>query len=219
VLRQQPQRRPPPDIAAPNNLPTDTDRKFRDRRSIRLPYYDYAQGGGYFITICTDRRQMFFQDPKIANLVRVAWGDIPNHHPQVQIDEFVVMPNHVHGILILAAGDERAVSPAQRGQQAAPLQGSTPNVAPGSLSAVVRSFKARVTRDLRAASPRIGVVWQRNYYEHVIRNEAGLQRIRQYIYDNPARWSADKENPAATIDRYESDFEEWLGSRSVTMLR
>jgi putative transposase len=142
-----------------------------------------------------------------------------------------VMPNHVHGILFLEASDaeqrraqqaaplqrsEPLVAPsaigvtAARAQQAAPLQRLRPRVAPGTLGAVVRSFKARVTRDVRAAMGFDVAVWQRNYHEHVIRDEAALQRIRQYIIDNPARWEFDSENSEGRPDRTERDFGDWL---------
>ena len=198
--------------AAPNSASTTNAAPSRHRRSIRLPYYDYAQGGGYFLTICTHERRMLFENDRIAAIVTAAWEDLPNHHPNVELDEFVIMPNHVHGILILRPADDRA-------QQAAPLQGIAPAVAPGSLSVVVRSFKARVTRDVRAAAPEIGEIWQRNYHEHVIRNEAGLRRIRHYTHDNPARWAFDHENPVGLPDQAEDEFERWLERQPVKALQ
>jgi len=198
--------------AAPNRAGTTTTAPFGHRRSIRLPYYDYAQGGGYFITICTHERRMLFDDTRVASIVSAAWEDLPNHHTNVEPDEFVVMPNHVHGILILRPADERA-------QQAAPLRGIAPAVVPGSLSVVVRSFKARVTRDIRATVPSVGDIWQRNYHEHVIRNEAGLERIRQYIFDNPARWSFDHENPVGSPDQAEDEFARWLDKQPLGALQ
>lgn len=176
------------------------------RRSIRLAYYDYRTAGGYFITICAANRRPHFDDPRLRQIVDNAWADIPNHHPYVAIDEFVVMPNHVHGILFLEASDAEQ----RRTQQAAPLQRSRPRVEPGALGAIVRSFKARVTRDVRAATGLDVAAWQRNYHEHVIRNEQALQRIRQYIIDNPARWEFDGENPAGRPDGIERDSGDWL---------
>jgi REP element-mobilizing transposase RayT len=206
-----------------------------NRRSVRLPHYDYAASGGYFITICTGDRAPLFDDPRLRTIVETAWNDIPSHHPSVEIDEFVVMPNHVHGVLFLGASDvERTraqrVAPLQRtgvhlapgagasgadrarAQQVAPLQGSRPHLVGGSLGAIVRAFKARVTRDIRAALGSDVTVWQRNYHEHVIRHEAALMRIRQYIVDNPARWEFDYENPVGRADQIEREFRDWLSS-------
>jgi REP element-mobilizing transposase RayT len=205
-----------------------------DRRSIRLAHYDYAMPGGYFVTICTIDRRPMFDDPRLRQIVDNAWADIPTHHPHVEIDEFVVMPNHVHGILFFGTSavtgaraqqaaplqrSEPLVAPGAlgvtdaRAQQAAPLQRSRPRVAPGALGAVIRSFKGRVTRDVRGAMGLDIAVWQRNYHEHVIRNEQALQRIRQYIIDNPARWAFDHENPAGRPDGIERDFGDWLNQQ------
>ena len=208
-----------------------------NRRSVRLPHYDYAAPGGYFITICTRDRAPLFDDPRAARIVNAAWDDIPSHHPSVEIDAFVVMPNHVHGVLFLAASDvERTraqqVAPLQRpgvadaggasdvvrprAQRVAPLQRSRPHLAGGSLGAIVRAFKARVTRDVRAALGSDVNVWQRNYHEHVIRHETALTRIRQYIVDNPARWEFDHENPLGCLDQAERDFATWLSGAPST---
>ena len=106
-----------------------------------------------------------------------------------------------------------------RAQQAAPLQGlRAAHVAPGALGVIVRSFKARVTRDVRAVLGFDVVVWQRNYHEHVIRHEAALLRIQQYIVDNPARWEFDLENPSGRPDRVEHEFAAWLDRKLVSAL-
>jgi REP element-mobilizing transposase RayT len=177
-----------------------------NRRSVRLPNYDYATPGGYFITICTQNRNVLFDDARLRAIVETAWEDIPNHHPDVEIDDFVVMPNHVHGVLFLAAAEPKQA----RAQQVAPLRQTAIRVAPGALGAIVRAFKARVTRDVRAALGSDVTVWQRNYHEHVIRHESALRRIRQYIVDNPERWEADAENPVGRPDQAEREFSDWL---------
>ena len=151
------------------------------RKHLRLAGFDYSLPGAYFVTICTHRRRCVLG--KIANstvrlnaLGRLAdgcWTAIPNHFPEVQLDEFVVMPNHIHGILWLR--EQRAES--------YPRQGPP-------LPTIIGSFKA-------AAARQAGVtLWQRNYFEHVIRSEKTLNRIRQYIADNPQNWSTDPENRA-----------------------
>lgn len=184
------------------------------RQSVRLREYDYAGGGGYFVTLCAWQRECLFGDVmdggmRVNELGRVAgecWAAVPEHFPHVQLDAFVVMPNHLHGILIF---DHR--HPAVGAQHAAPVHGAadkmpgamgkrgiTPNnVIPGSLGAVIRSFKSAVTKRINAMRDNPGCpVWQRNYYEHVIRDERDLHAIRQYIVDNPAKWELDANHPA-----------------------
>ena len=176
------------------------------RRSIRLPDYDYRQPGGYFLTICTHERKMLFGEPRFAKITSETWADLPNHHSNVEIDQFVVMPNHVHGILLLS--DDR-IHDSVGAQQAAPLQ--APKVfrgtVSGSLGAIVRSYKSSVAREINVIRATPGApVWQRNYYEHVVRNERALHTIRQYIEDNPARWAFDAENPTGKADQIEREF-------------
>ena len=193
-----------------------------DRRSLRLKDYDYAATGAYFVTVCTQNRACLFgevvndamQVNEYGDIVLRYWEKIPDHFANVELDAFVVMPNHVHGIIVLTDGEHAApatpvVSVVPVGaQHAAPLPAPLPprrprrNVQPGSLGAIVRSFKSAVTQRINAAR-RHGTaccaptspVWQRNYYEHVIRNEESLHRLREYIQNNPARWADDEENP------------------------
>lgn len=173
------------------------------RNSLRLPSYDYRSPGGYFITICTYRRQFLFEQRVLCETAEQAWLDIPNHHPGVETDVFVVMPNHVHGILFLTDGDDLSSGDTlttftREGRQYG---------ASSSVATVVRSFKSRVARDAHVLLGTNGEkFWQRNYYEHVIRSERALQRIRQYIVDNPARWEFDAENPDGQPDAREDYF-------------
>ena len=119
-----------------------TDIPLLKRRSIRLRDYDYSLAGGYFVTMCTDDRQLLFAEPSTKQIVESAWNDLPAHHPRVEIDALVVMPNHVHAILFLLTDD----GVDSRAQQAAPLPGSTVGVMPGSLGAIVRSLRATCGR-------------------------------------------------------------------------
>ncbi|TRO79784.1 transposase [Trichloromonas acetexigens] len=183
------------------------------RQSVRLRDFDYARGGGYFVTLCAWQRECLFGDVHDVGMrlndfgmvVGECWAAIPEHFPHVQLDAFVVMPNHVHGVLLF---DHR--HSAVGAQHAAPLQwaahkmpepmekrGITPNnVIPGSLGAVVRSFKSAVTKRINTMRDNPGCpVWQRNYHEHVIRDERDLYAIRQYIADNPAKWALDDNHP------------------------
>ncbi len=157
----------------------------RGRRSIRLPEYDYASAGGYFVTIATHKQANLFGriiDQKVSlsafgEVAKSCWQAIPTHFPQVIIDQFIVMPNHMHGILF--------IRPLVGAQHAAPLRHDRPNVQPGSLGAIVRSYKAAVTKQIRElqCTPAL-IVWQRNYYERVIRDEVELEQMRFYILHN-----------------------------------
>jgi REP element-mobilizing transposase RayT len=147
----------------------------RRRRSTRLAGYDYTQEGAYFVTICAFQRACIFGqivgDGMLPNrygrIVDVSWQDIPEHHPQVVLDEFVVMPNHVHGVLYLLSDEPAQVSP---GQPKGPSRGS--------LGAVVGSFKSAVTRRInRVRGSQSVPVWQRNYHDRIIRDEEELFRI------------------------------------------
>ena len=167
------------------------------RKTLRLPGYDYSQPGGYFVTIVTNQRQCLFGDvsegdmhlSSYGHIVMQCWNDLVRHYPHVRRDEFVVMPNHVHGILVL--NDVGA------GFKPAPTtQPSHPYKRHG-LPEIVRGFKTFSAKRINRLRSSPGIpVWQRNYYEHVIRSEAELGRVREYIQNNPAQWDLDKENPS-----------------------
>jgi len=174
------------------------------RRSIRLKGYDYTRVGAYFVTIVTKNRVCLFGEmvngEMVANeygvIVRECWLAIPDHFPHAALDEFIVMPNHVHGIVVLnettTVGARHAVplhnpTSQQREQFGKPVAGS--------IATIVRSFKSAVTKRINEHRGTPGApVWQRNYFEHIIRSEDSLNRIRKYIAGNPARWGYDREN-------------------------
>ena len=176
------------------------------RRSIRLKGYDYAHVGAYFVTICVWQRECLFGDvaggvvalSAAGGLVQQAWVDLPARYVGVSLDAFVVMPNHVHGILFIAgleADDDRREEPAPGTDSGRHEEGATSS-AP-TLGQIVRAYKSlsavAVNRHLgRSERP----VWQRNYYEHIIRGEDALNDIRLYITRNPPCWDKDAENPA-----------------------
>ena len=172
------------------------------RRSIRLTGYNYASPGAYLVTICAADRKCLFGDivadamrPNACGSVVVAcWNEIPNHFPDVRLDEFALMPNHMHGILIIEACDKPDAPTHAAGSTSQRFGAPTAQ----SLPTIVRSFKAAVTKRVRelAGKPDLEI-WQRNYYEHVIRNEESLNEIRRYIQENSLRWALDKENPAS----------------------
>ena len=175
----------------------DQDTTKRTRRSIRLKEYDYSRPGLYFVTIVTHQRRCLFgevvggkvQLNSVGTIVSEIWSDLPNRFPNVSVDMFVVMPNHIHVILNVGA-QFIAPSDTPRSRQGAM------NCAP-TLGEIIRTFKAVSTHKIRQSENR-SFGWQRNYYEHVIRNEQSLNRIRQYILDNPLKWELDPENPNAT---------------------
>ena len=166
------------------------------RRSIRLKGYDYRQAGAYFLTICTYRHTPLFgmiRNGRMAHnalgkIVRDSWLSMPENRSNLSLDQFVVMPNHVHGIILVGETDATEMSPLQ-----CPSSPATPGkLSSDSLGTVVGQFKSVVTKraktqSLMPPSP----VWQRNFYDHIIRDEASLNKIRAYIIENPARWADD----------------------------
>jgi REP element-mobilizing transposase RayT len=188
------------------------DPQHHHRRSIRLQEYDYGQVGVYFITICTRDRVCLFGEVVDGQLrlnaagrfVETCWEGIPDHFPNVELDAFVVMPNHVHGLIVITPHDVGARldgagsrSDGVGARHAVPLPGTEQFGKPvsGSVPTIVRSFKSAVTKRIRqmVGDPE-AIIWQRNYYEHIVRDAASLNHIRQYIRENPVRWAADREH-------------------------
>ena len=197
--------------------------KNRRRHSIRLPGYDYTQPGAYFVTICAHERQHLFGEVvdgqmRLSSAGRVVdwyWRRLPQHFPHVRLGAHMVMPNHAHVILWIVDAVGATHSPTISGQtvNAVPTDGpdqtqrvlgnaSSPlrpnGPAPGSVGAIIGNFKSVTTRRINKMNHTPGdPVWQRNFYERIVRNERALNAIRQYIADNPARWHLDRYNAAA----------------------
>lgn len=175
------------------------------RRSIRLQGYDYRQAGAYFVTICAQNRACLFgeivNDTMQLNdagiMLARHWQMLPQRFTNIRLDAFVVMPNHIHSIIVLTDG---RIGPPTEATLPSPPR-ATLVVAPTSLGDVVGAYKSLTTveyvRGVKASgwAPFDGKLWQRNYYEHIIRNESSLHDIRQYIIHNPAKWAEDTENP------------------------
>lgn len=163
------------------------------QKSLRLPWWDYSQAGWYFVTICTQDRQCVLG--KIVEgsvvlspaglIVEEEWWRTATVRPNVSLDEFVLMPNHVHGIVVLTS----------EGRKTSQQDVSTkPGLRPDSLGAIVGQFKSVCTKRIRGAGfPQFG--WQARFYEHIIRDERSLGFIRQYFVDNPAKCELDADNP------------------------
>ncbi|MBI3609572.1 MAG: transposase [Nitrospirae bacterium] len=184
---------------------TTYNREIHHRRSIRLKGYDYSLAGAYFVTVCTWNKECLFGEivdgemrmNEYGRVVQDCWDAIPRHFRNVLLDAFVVMPNHVHGILVCTGTD--GSHPDRRGAAccARTINRRVPaNVIPGSLGAIVRSFKSAATRRINVLRCAPGVpVWQRNYYEQVVRDDSEMHRVREYFTGNPAGWLEDEENP------------------------
>ena len=165
-------------------MPSESN-QHHNRRSIRLAGYDYSQAGAYFVTICTYRRECLFgmiqnNQPVLSQhgqIVAQCWNSLAEHFSFLALDAFVIMPDHLHGIIVIY----------EHGQSDEPVLNGTK---PRSLSAVIQNFKSVSTRRVHQALPNDHTpIWQRGYYERVIRNSHELARIQRYIETNPARWN------------------------------
>ena len=194
----------------------------KTRHSIRLQGYDYSQSGAYFVTICTQNRACLFGDiaggkMKLNDAGRMAesvWNEIPKYYAGIDIDACQIMPNHIHGIVVIVGAGPCACpdtgQPRNMGQSrnmGQPRNNGQPRgVAPTmSLSDVVHRFKTMTTKRyidgvIQHGWPRFnGKLWQRNYWEHIIRNGNELNRIRQYIINNPVKWESDQNYPGGAV--------------------
>jgi putative transposase len=184
------------------------DARLHHRRSIRLKDYDYAQQGAYYLTICIHERRFCLGEVE-AGQVRLSdagqmvnswWVELAEKFKGIELDYYVVMPNHIHGIVVIGGdgvGADLGVRPREEWQI---KRGQTQRSAP-TLGEMVQWFKTMSTNDYirnvkTGSFPRFNkYFWQRNYYEHVIRNDEDLNRAREYIQLNPLKWEEDDLNP------------------------
>jgi REP element-mobilizing transposase RayT len=167
-------------------------------QSARLKGWDYRNPGYYFVTICTRQRQHFFgavmgDDVQLSSIGEIAakfWEEIPSHHQGIELDQWTVMPNHVHGIVIIHTVETFHGT-------SLPEKPKMSEISPkaGSLSVIIRSYKSAVSR-WAGMNGYKDFVWQTRFYDHIIRDEKSLKNIRRYIVDNPVKWETDKENPS-----------------------
>ena len=176
-----------------------TEERDFHRRSVRIPGGDYSRPGAYFVTICAAyRRNIFgaveggkvFLSP-LGEIVRGCWVQIPEHFPAATIKNYVIMPNHLHGIIGLSVG-ARYIVPSDPGAR---TREQFQNPTRGTIPTIVRTFKASVTRNARN-DLKIGdqMIWQSNYFERVLRDGREVSLAIRYIAENPARWSWDEKN-------------------------
>lgn len=169
-----------------------TDVRTYRSQTVRLSTRNYDEGGSYFVTICTHEKRMLFGNIRNAELSpsdvgKIAtdfWREIPRHHSDIELDEFTVMPNHMHGILWLPHKDVRE-NPKRSNQFRSPARGT--------LGHIVRTYKAAVTYHARKRNLEFG--WQNLYWDHAIRDNSALMSIREYIWQNPINWGWDSFNP------------------------
>ncbi|MCY3720994.1 MAG: transposase [Candidatus Poribacteria bacterium] len=174
------------------------------RKPTRLRDYDYSQPGAYFVTVCAQHRKCLFgaivdeqmQLNAISKIVVECWNRIPQHFPSVGLGESVIMPNHIHGIITcnpVGAGSPHPIENTshRRGEVPSPAYRGSP-----SLGKIVAYFKYQSTKYINQHRNTPGTrIWQRNYHDHIIRDDADLQRIHQYIQDNPMKWALDQLHP------------------------
>lgn len=185
--------------------PSDPQR--HRRRSIRLPGYDYTQSGAYFVTVVTYQRDCVLGDilegeirlSSAGEIVRREWERLAQRFPHVVLDSYVIMPNHFHGIIIIT--DDRRGTPdsgktlSPSSSRRAPTGENFGKPVPGSIPTIIRSYKSATTLRINYLRHTPGTpVWQRNYYERIIRDEREMDTLRQYILNNPQQWELDEEN-------------------------
>lgn len=181
----------------------------RNRHSVRLAGYDYSSSGAYFVTIGAQDRALLFgvvegadmRLNEIGAMIQTWWLELNRRFPTLKTDSFVVMPNHVHGVILLTkdVGADLCVGPSTGNVDSRPPRTKTA----ASLPAIVQWFKTMTTNEYLREVQQSGWppfrrrLWQRSYHDHIVRSPESLDRIRRYIADNPSRWSTDRENPEA----------------------
>ena len=168
------------------------------RQSIRWRGYDYGAPGYYFVTICTHQHAYLFEDERFFDIATFAWQNLPTYpkSQHVAVDESVIMPNHIHGILVIRERIELTTQP----QPENPV--TFRNVEFGKLGRLIGTYKALATTKINHVRGTKGAkVWQRGYWDRVIRNEGELNGIRHYIRENPVRWAEDRDNLDGLLEK------------------
>lgn len=184
---------------------------FKSRKKTRLKEYDYSQSGYYYITICVnDRTESLGKvvDGKVSlnktgTIVGECWENIADNFDSVELDEYVIMPNHIHGIITIGRGLIYQTRNNHNHNKSNQITAGMINHAPTewmlmknhktALGKIIRYFKARATKIIHGSNVN-DFKWQRSFYDHIIREDISLNRIRKYIKDNPANWDSDENN-------------------------
>lgn len=181
----------------------------RHRKSNRLQHYDYSRAGYYFVTICTQNRQCLFGEiveghmilNEVGKIIVRWWEETKNKFPNIELDEFVIMPNHLHGIITIVGADLR-VCPDSKGQGTTNKRIKQGEHTGSPLQKIIQWFKTMTTNEYiqgvksGICPPFKNHLWQRSFYDHVIRDEQSLHDVREYIQHNPLNWELDENNPA-----------------------
>ena len=174
-----------------------TKHNLPQHHSIRYYGYDYSQEGLYFVTICTQGRLCLFGDiveeemvlNDVGRIAKECWLAIPEHFPLVELHEFVIMPNHIHGIIELVGANKHSPDDTILFKSPSKTIGS---VIRGFKIGVMKEYKKYITRaNVDSPLQQQSTIWQRNYYEHIIRNDESYQKITEYIFENPKYWQTD----------------------------
>ena len=187
----------------------NTSERFRGKYRIetaRLKNWDYGSSGYYFVTICVKNRECVFGNlddnkmilSEIGKIAEKFWLEIPAHFPFVKLDEFIIMPNHIHGIIIIDNHRDVACNVSTTTSNNKIMSIISPKR--GSLSTVIRSYKSNCTKTINKTQNNIYFQWQLRFYDHIIRDEKSLNNIRNYIVNNPLNWDKDEENQARKIN-------------------
>ena len=166
----------------------------RIRKTNRLHKYDYSQSGWYYVTICTKNKEDFFGEivdgkmvlNSVGNIVKHCWFDLINHYLNIELDEFIIVPDHIHGILVIRNAHVNCVG---TGLKPVPT-----NKTGHGLSEIIRGFKTFSSMKIHYELHINSFSWQRSFYDRIIRNEHEYLAIRQYIRDNPKNWGKDEDN-------------------------
>ncbi|MDD5032398.1 MAG: hypothetical protein PHR36_05190 [Patescibacteria group bacterium] len=193
--------------------------------STRHPDWNYADDGMYFITICAQNKQKFFgkiiNEKMFLNVIgKISnnfWLEIPKYFPNVILDEYIIMPNHIHGIIFICNDGNDAINFANPGRDAinrvpagdgsvncrdainrvstGGITGKYNPMGKKSLGEIIRWYKGRCSFEIKKLLPNVNFTWQSRFYDHIIHNEYSLNNIRNYIYNNPVKWVIDRNNP------------------------
>lgn len=176
----------------------------KNRKSTRLKEFDYAQPSWYYVTICTENKGNILGEVQNGKMILNEFGMIAENEwlntktirPNVDLDYFIIMPDHMHGIVVINERQQYRINDCRDTEPRVPTIEQFGKPVPGSLPTIIRSYKATVTKQINEFRNTPGLkFWQRNYYEHIIRNEKELFNIRQYIAQNPLKWEIENGFP------------------------